>query len=96
MGSVPVIGTGLAEWDHIHVHDLSDLLVSLTEASRDIKLAADPEVFGEHGYHFCEAGTHRWGDVAKCEFRGLSNFSRFSFALKRSMRRHVHADGANV
>lgn len=67
-GFVPVVGTGLAEWDHVHVHDLSDLVVRLVEAAQDgAGLAKDPEVFGEKGYFFCEAGAHRWGDVAKCK-----------------------------
>lgn len=68
-GFAPVIGTGRTEWDHVHVHDLSDLIVSLAdEAAADGK-EPSPELFGERGYLFCEAGAHSWGDVAKCELR---------------------------
>lgn len=74
-GFAPVVGTGLAEWDHVHVHDLSDLVVRLVAvaAQQDedegglASAAADPEVFGERAYYFCEAGSHRWGDVARCK-----------------------------
>lgn len=69
-GFAPVVGTGLAEWDHVHVHDLSDLvvrLVAVVARQDEAGLAADPEVFGERGYYFCEAGSHRWGDVARCK-----------------------------
>lgn len=67
-GFAPIIGKGLTEWDFIHVHDLSDLIVGLVESAQDPKLINDPEFFGAHGYYFCEAGAFKWGDVAKCEF----------------------------
>lgn len=67
-GFAPVIGKGLTEWDFIHVHDLSDLIVKLVESAQDPKLINDPEFFGAHGYYFCEAGAFKWGDVAKCKF----------------------------
>ncbi|CAN8101344.1 unnamed protein product [Discula destructiva] len=62
---VPVIGTGRTEWDHVHVADLADLFVRLVDAAQDETLAGDKEVFGEHGYYFCEDGAFAWGDVAK-------------------------------
>lgn len=69
-GFVPVIGKGLTEWDHVHVHDLSDLLVRLAEeAVRTGSGPNEPEVFGEKGYFFCETGAHKWGDVARCELQ---------------------------
>ncbi|KAK7713310.1 hypothetical protein SLS64_004560 [Diaporthe eres] len=64
-GFAPVIGKGLTEWDYIHVHDLADLIVSLVESAQDPKTLNDPEYFGAHGYYFCEAGSFKWGDVAK-------------------------------
>jgi nucleoside-diphosphate-sugar epimerase len=70
-GFAPVIGRGLTECDFIHVHDLSDLIVNLVEAAQDPKRANDPEVFGNRGYYFCEAGAFKWGDVAKCEFNAV-------------------------
>lgn len=73
-GFVPVIGTGRTEWDHIHVNDLAALFVKLVHATQDPKLSSDPEIFGNHGYFFCENGPFAWGDVAKCE-TPLSNLS---------------------
>ncbi|KAJ4394063.1 hypothetical protein N0V93_003280 [Gnomoniopsis smithogilvyi] len=64
-GYVPVIGTGRTEWDHIHVNDLAALFVRLVDAAQDPKLASSSEIFGDHGYYFCEAGSFAWGDVAK-------------------------------
>lgn len=72
-GFAPVIDTGLTEWDQVHVHDLSDLFVKLVDATRDEKLREDPEIFGEKGYHFCENGAFRWGDVAQCKFRSFGS-----------------------
>lgn len=80
-GFAPVLGTGRTEWDHVHVHDLSDLVVSLAEEAAAAaarggqaqeeggKKRDHAELFGEKGYLFCEAGAHSWGDVAKCELR---------------------------
>lgn len=77
-GFAPVVGTGLAEWDHVHVHDLSDLMVRLAEtAAQDgdgAGLARGPKVFGERRYFFCEAGSHRWGDVARCKLHTLTTY----------------------
>lgn len=67
-GFAPVIGKGLTEWDYIHVHDVSDLILKLVESAQDSKITQNPEFFGAHGYYFCEAGPFKWGDVAKCEF----------------------------
>lgn len=67
-GFAPVIGTGLSESDQVHVNDLADLFVKLVEATRDDKLSADPDVFGERGYYFAENGAFQWGDLAQCEY----------------------------
>lgn len=74
-GFVPVIGTGRTEWDHIHVNDLAALFVKLVDATQDPKLSSDPELFGNHGYFFCENGPFAWGDVAKCETLSLQNLA---------------------
>lgn len=63
-GYGPIVGTGKTEWDHIHIRDVSSLLVSLIDAALDSTLKKDPEVFGERAYYFCESGTHVWGEVA--------------------------------
>lgn len=66
------MGTGRAEWDHVHVRDVSALIVALVDAALDIRPGAgagarrgDPEeIFGARAYYFCESGAHVWGEVA--------------------------------
>lgn len=64
-GYAPYVGTGKVQWDHVHIHDLSDLFVSLVDAALDETKNKDPEMFGEKAYYFAEAGTHEWGEVAR-------------------------------
>lgn len=64
-GFAPIIGTGTTEWDNIHVHDVSALLLALVDAALDPALASNPEVFGPKAYFFAEHGVHVWGDVAR-------------------------------
>jgi hypothetical protein len=70
-GYAPIVGQngGEAEWDHVHVRDVSELLVGLVRYAAGMggggAAAADsPEVFGGRAYYFCESGTHVWGKVA--------------------------------
>jgi len=62
-GQVPQIGKGLTEWDNVHVHDLSDLFVSLVEEA--VAKSDSPELWGERGYFLAEHGHHVWGDLSK-------------------------------
>lgn len=64
-GYAPVVPPGEVEWDNVHIDDLSDLLVTLVEATQDPKFKDDPEIFGTHGYFFAENGVHKWKDVAQ-------------------------------
>ncbi|KAL1879954.1 hypothetical protein VTK73DRAFT_6534 [Phialemonium thermophilum] len=64
-GYIPYIGTGKVEWDNVHIHDVSSLLISLVEAALDPARNQDPELFGPKGYFFAESGTHTWGGVAQ-------------------------------
>jgi len=66
-GYAPVVGTGKTEWHEVHVHDLSNLFLSLVEiAALDPDRAArDPELFGERAYFFAENGPLVWGDIAR-------------------------------
>lgn len=68
-GAAPIIGDGLAEWDSIHVHDLSALILLLAERAANTSSESDDgsvaEIFGPRGYHFCENGIHRWGHIAE-------------------------------
>ena len=65
LGKAPQLGTGLTEWDNVHVHDLSDLLVLLVEAAVGNKSDVANELWGGKGYFLAESGYHVWGVVAK-------------------------------
>ena len=64
-GQAPLIGRGLTEWDNVHVHDLSDLFVLLTEAAVANKPESDAKLWGKDGYFLAENGYHVWGEVSK-------------------------------
>jgi nucleoside-diphosphate-sugar epimerase len=61
----PIITPGLAEWDHVHIHDLGHFFVLAVDAALDSDLSKNPEIFGRKGYFFVEAGSHVWAEVAK-------------------------------
>jgi nucleoside-diphosphate-sugar epimerase len=60
---IPVVGQGQTIWNGIHVADLADLFVLLTEAAVTRKL--DTELWGAHGYYFAENGEFLWADLAR-------------------------------
>jgi nucleoside-diphosphate-sugar epimerase len=64
-GQAPQLGRGLTEWDNVHVHDLSDLYVLLTEAAVANKPELDSKLWGKDGYFLTENGTHVWGQISK-------------------------------
>lgn len=64
-GYAPYVGTGKVVWDNVHIHDLSDLFVSLVDAALDPEKSKNPELFGEKAYLFAENGTHLWKEVAE-------------------------------
>lgn len=53
------MGAGKARWNNIHVHDLAQAFVLLTEAAAARK--NDAELWGDKGYYFTENGEHYWG-----------------------------------
>lgn len=59
----PVIGAGKTYWNNVHVHDLSDLYVSLAEAA--VAGNNDDRVWGPNGYFLAENGEHVWGELSK-------------------------------
>lgn len=63
-GFAPVVGKGLAEWDHINVNDLAELYVKLVEAADDPDKNSNPDIFGHRAYYLAESGSHRWSDVS--------------------------------
>ncbi|ORY06502.1 hypothetical protein BCR34DRAFT_590578 [Clohesyomyces aquaticus] len=60
---IPIIGAGKARWNHVHVADLADVFVLLTEAA--VAKNLDPELWGEKGYLIIENGEHVWADLAR-------------------------------
>ena len=62
------VGKGLAEWDVVHMHDLSALFTLLVEraaSSSEKQSSDDGEVWGLKGYFFTENGHVVWGEVAQ-------------------------------
>ncbi|TVY47656.1 hypothetical protein LOCC1_G001798 [Lachnellula occidentalis] len=64
-GQAPQLGRGLTEWDNVHVHDLSALLVLLTEAAVANKPELDSKLWGKEGYFLAENGHHVWGEISR-------------------------------
>ncbi|OIW26136.1 NAD(P)-binding protein [Coniochaeta ligniaria NRRL 30616] len=64
-GFAPIVETGKTEWDQVHVHDMSDVVLLLTEAALDPKKAKDPQFFGDHAYYFAENGPIVWGELSE-------------------------------
>jgi nucleoside-diphosphate-sugar epimerase len=56
------VGEGLNKWTHVHVHDLSNLFLSLVEAAIS---GGGKATWGDKGYYFAESGEFVWGDMAK-------------------------------
>jgi nucleoside-diphosphate-sugar epimerase len=65
-GEAPVVGGGHAEWDHVHVHDLSKMILLLAQQANLPKADAnEKQIFGVNGYYFCASGTYIWSEVAE-------------------------------
>jgi nucleoside-diphosphate-sugar epimerase len=60
---VPIIGQGKARWNNVHVSDLAELFVLLTEAA--VKNDTNPELWNKKGYYLVENGEHQWSDLAR-------------------------------
>jgi nucleoside-diphosphate-sugar epimerase len=60
---VPIIGQGKARWNNVHVADLAQLFVLLTEAA--VNNNTDTELWNEKGYYLVENGEHLWADLAR-------------------------------
>ncbi|VZH95141.1 unnamed protein product [Fusarium fujikuroi] len=64
-GFGPIIGAGETEWDNVHVHDLSNLIVLLSErAASNEKHSDEQEIWGPKGYFFAENGKHKWSQIS--------------------------------
>jgi nucleoside-diphosphate-sugar epimerase len=60
---VPIIGQGKARWNNVHVSDLAQLFVLLTEAALNNNTNSD--LWNEKGYYLVENGEHIWSDLAR-------------------------------
>ncbi|KAH7180320.1 hypothetical protein DER46DRAFT_619850 [Fusarium sp. MPI-SDFR-AT-0072] len=64
-GFGPIIGAGETEWDNVHVHDLSNLIVLLSERAASSENQSDEqEIWGPKGYFFAENGKHKWSQIS--------------------------------
>ncbi|KAH7196384.1 uncharacterized protein B0J16DRAFT_325900 [Fusarium flagelliforme] len=63
-GFGPIIGAGKTEWDNVHVHDLSSLLVLLSQRAASSTTENEEEIWGPKGYFFAENGTHKWSEIS--------------------------------
>ncbi|KAF2653896.1 NAD(P)-binding protein [Lophiostoma macrostomum CBS 122681] len=78
---IPIIGSGKARWNSIHVADLADVFVLLTEAAvssqtptptqnpnpsaTQAPTSPDQDLWGAKGYYLVENGEHVWADLAR-------------------------------
>lgn len=60
---IPIIGQGKARWNSIHVADLANLFVLLTEAA--VNGNTDSQLWNDKGYYLVENGEHLWSDLAR-------------------------------
>lgn len=65
-GRAPIIGTGKASMDDVHVHDLTDLYIKMVDAALNPEPEIDEHIWGpKEGYLLAEGGYHVWGEVAQ-------------------------------
>ncbi|KAI1429362.1 hypothetical protein F5Y12DRAFT_483217 [Xylaria sp. FL1777] len=62
-GHIPIMGTGLASMDNVHIQDLTQAYILLIEAA--VSGNASPELWGARGYHVTATGEHVWGPLAR-------------------------------
>ncbi len=90
-GQAPQPGNGLAEWDNVHIHDLSDLFVLFVEAAVANKPEFDAEIWGEKGYFLAENGHHVWAEVS----RQVAIAAYEKGYIKEKALRHINAEEAD-
>lgn len=57
-----VIEDGKNTWTTVHVHDLSEVYLKLTEAAAE---GGGKATWNDNGYYFAEKGEFQWGDIAR-------------------------------
>ncbi|GAB7360157.1 hypothetical protein MBLNU230_g7920t1 [Neophaeotheca triangularis] len=64
-----VVGEGKTRWGNVHVHDLSDLYLKLTEEAAAGGSTAEwpgkPSLWGKEGYYLAVGAEHAWSDIAR-------------------------------
>ncbi|KAL5118766.1 hypothetical protein ACEQ8H_003269 [Pleosporales sp. CAS-2024a] len=60
---VPIVGQGKARWNNVHVSDLAQLFVLLTEAA--VNKDKNAQLWNDQGYYLAENGEHMWSDLAR-------------------------------
>lgn len=63
-GYVPIVGQGRARWNNVHVADLAQLFVLLTEAALDSTVSKNEKLWNHNGYYLVENGEHSWAELA--------------------------------
>ena len=61
---IPVVGSGKARWNNVHVADLANLFTLLVEEAANPKSDKESELWGSKGYYLAENGEHVWTDLA--------------------------------
>ena len=80
---IPIIGEGKAQWDHVHVFDLSQLFLLLAEAAA-AKKTDNLEMWGAKGYYFSQGGRHVWGEYAEAMGREAEKLGLVSKKLEKA------------
>ncbi|OJJ59626.1 hypothetical protein ASPSYDRAFT_78006 [Aspergillus sydowii CBS 593.65] len=79
----PIIGQGKARWNNVHIHDLSELYLLLTEAA--VKGNVDKELWGDRGYLIVENGEHVWSDLARAVGRAAISLGYLQSAEEKAL-----------
>ncbi len=79
----PIIGEGKARWNNVHIHDLSELYLLLTEAA--VKGNVDKELWGDRGYLIVENGEHVWSDLARAVGRAAISLGYLQSAEEKAL-----------
>ncbi|KAK4574444.1 hypothetical protein LTR86_001285 [Recurvomyces mirabilis] len=61
---IPVVGSGKARWNNVHVSDLASLFTLLVEEAGNPTADKQSELWGSKGYYLAENGEHVWTDLA--------------------------------
>ena len=90
---IPIVGEGKARWNNVHVADLSDVYLLLTEAAVAGRL--DPELWGgANVYYLTENGEHRWDELATKIAQDAERLGYVKSLQKQPLSREAALDAA--